>query len=119
MNKKHSFWVNNITNTNICLADLALTIPAWRSFDLLDEKHFKYTLSQLEISAKNGSLFKKRNKLRISNNPPDIIPKPSLYVSKDVRNVIPRSLLKIEETHYPELPNSDEKFADEFSEPTK
>jgi hypothetical protein len=116
---KPSFWVNNLTNTNVCLADLALTIPAWRSFNLLDDKHFSYTPAQLEASATAGSLYRKRDKIRISKHCPDAVTKSGLDQSKDLRNVIPRSFLKIEEKNYPELPNTDEKFADEFTEPNE
>lgn len=119
--QKHSFWVTNVTNMNVCLSDLALTIPARRSMNLLDGNHFTYTLEQLEISATSGSLFKKRDKIRVRNNPPEIPVKPGLYISKQPRYIPSRSAIKVEDKVYPELsPNSDqfaseEKFAEEFA----
>jgi hypothetical protein len=119
--QERSFWVTNITNMNICLSDLALTIPARRSMNLLDKDHFVYTLPQLEASAINGSLFKKRDKIRVRNNPPEIPIKPGLHLSKIPRYIPSRSAIKIQEKIYEELlPTSDqfvseEKFAEEFS----
>lgn len=120
--EKRSFWVTNFSKMNVCLRDLALTIPAGRSMNLLDEKHFHYTLEQLEASAKAGSLFKKRDKIIVRNDPPKIPVKPGVYLSKEPRYVPSRSAIKIEEKVYEELLpsseeqfSSEEKFADEFS----
>lgn len=121
--QEHAFWVTNITNMNICLSDLALTIPARRSMNLLDKDHFVYTLEQLEVSAASGSLFKKRDKIKVRNNPPQISIKPGIYLSKTPRYIPSRSAIKVKEKIYEELlPTSDqfiseEKFAEEFSTP--
>lgn len=60
-NKEHEFWVTNISDTNITLGDLGMSFPARKSINLLDDKHFTFTLEQLEESAKSGSLFDKRD----------------------------------------------------------
>ena len=46
-NKKMEFWVTNISSTNVSLSDLALTIKARSTVNLLDEKHYNFTLEQL------------------------------------------------------------------------
>lgn len=121
MNKNPEFWIKNITKQNVCLADLQLVVPAGLSWNLLDQKHFKYTLQQLEKSAKDGSLFKKSDKIKIRNLPPTEPIKPGIYVAKDLQPNKPRSLVKIEEKKYEELDfdtlnTSDEKYAAEFAE---
>lgn len=104
---------------NVSLSDLQLIVPAGRSWNLLDTKHFKYTLEQLEKSAKDGSIFKKSDKIKVRNVPPEEGVKPGVYVAKDPaevqRNTKLRSLVKIEEKKYEELEVSDEKYAEEFA----
>ncbi len=131
MKKVESFWITNISNRNVSLADLNLTIKAYASINLLDKKRYQYTIDQLELSAKSGSLYKKQRIIAIRNNAPTII-KNNMPVSKTVYDAetktwsengtfIPgreRSVLKIEETYYEELDvdglsQSDEKFAEE------
>lgn len=120
--QKYSFWVTNVTKKNVCLSDLALTIPAGRSMNLLDQKHFYYTLEQLHLSVDSGSIYSKRDKIKISDNPPVIPIKPGIYLSKEPRYAPPRSSIKIEEKIYEELvPDTDqlvseEKFALEYVE---
>lgn len=101
---------------NVSLADLNLTIKAYSSVNLMDKKHYSYTLSQLETSLKSGSLFKKRNKIVPRTVPPEII-KNNLPISYDT--FIPsreRSILSIKEEKYEELNVSDEAFAEDSIE---
>src|SRR5574338_1468911 len=65
-----AFWLTNISNANVSLADLNLTIKAFSSVNLLDKKHYKYTLEQLEKSQESGSLFNKRDRIVVRNVPP-------------------------------------------------
>lgn len=127
MNKQAEFWIKNISKMNVTLADLQLVVPAGRSWNLLDNKHFRYTLEQLEKSAKDGSIFKKGERIKVRNVPPVEPVKPGIYVATDPievqRNSKLRSLVKIEEKRYEELevdPNQDprkaeEKYAAEFA----
>src|SRR6202000_3368649 len=119
-NQEYSFWVTNISNRDVSLSDLYLKIPSHRSINLLDKKHFNYTIEQLQKSAASGSIYNKRDKIKTCNNPPEIIIEPGLYLSKEPRYVASRSNVKLEEKTYEELPsldqlNSEEKFAAEFS----
>lgn len=118
MQSKKEFWVSNISNMNVTLADLALNIRARSSVNLLDNKHYKYTLEQLQASAEKGSLFKKRDKIYVRKLAPKIL-KSNLQFNRD--SVIPgreRSVLEIKQNHYEELAItvSDEEFANELAD---
>lgn len=118
-----TFWVTNTCNRNVSLTDLNLTIPAYRSVNLLDKKHYSYTLEQLQKSQEKGSLFLKRDRVAVRQIAPTVI-KPDMPLLKET--YIPtreRSTLQIKEEHYEELDVSDtdqkkkeEDFANENSE---
>lgn len=112
-NNKPEFWVTNISSMNVSLTDLNLTIKAFVSVNLLDSRHYKYSLSELQLSAASGSIYKKRDKLVIRKNAPDIMT-PNVAINKD--SIIPgreHSILAIKEEYYEELKISDEEFAAE------
>ncbi len=106
---KRSFWVTNISPRNVTLADLALNIRAFSSVNLLDERHYKYTMEQLVKSKESGSLFKKSNLVVVRDVPP---PDPEKNRTQIVYgSIIPdrtRSLFNIDEQEYEELRVSDE-----------
>lgn len=115
MNKPHEFWITNISKKNVCLRDLGFTIPKGRSYNLLDYKHFSYTLEQLEASALTGSIFKKSDKIKVRNVPPQVAVKPGIYVLNESRGRKNRSLVEIIEKRYEELDISDEAFAEQLA----
>lgn len=103
------FWVSNVSPRNVSLADLNLTIKAYSSANLMDTKHYSYTLERLQKSAANGSLFAKRDKIKLRINAPVII-KDNIPFMRDI--VMPsreRSILAIKEVEYDELKVSDDK----------
>jgi hypothetical protein len=105
------FWVSNISNMNVTLADLALNIPANRIANLMDTRHYQYTLEQLQKSATSGSLFKKRDKIVVRKLAPELLPK---IIPINRESVIPtreRSILEIKEEQYEELQITNEEFA--------
>jgi len=113
---KEAFWVTNISNRNVSLADLNLTIKAYSTVNLLDSKHYSYSLEELNKSAKNGSLFKKQKIIVVRKTAP-VLNKKQVLINKEA--VIPsreRSLYKITEEFYEELNVSDEDFAKENAE---
>lgn len=112
--KNDAFWVVNISKKNVSLSDLALTIPAGRRLNLLDSKHFHYTLEQLEQSKTSGSLLKKNHLVKVVDHVPRPIEIIKHELSTEPRQVPKRSNVKIVETEYEELMISDEKFAQEF-----
>lgn len=118
MNKQPEFWIKNISKMNVSLSDLQLVVPTGRSWNLLDSKHFRYTLEQLEKSAQDGSIFKKSDKIKVRNVPPTELVKPGIYIASDPiemqRNTKLRSLVTIEEKRYEELEiDSDPRIAEE------
>jgi hypothetical protein len=112
-----TFWLTNISNRNVSLTDLNLTVKAWSAINLMDTRHYKYTIEQLRKSEESGSIFKKRDKLVVRKVAPDV---ESSHVSLDFLTktitvckdaTIPsreRSILNIKEEYYEEL-NIDEK----------
>lgn len=119
-NKRTEFWITNITKMNVCLSDLRLTVPARRSMNLLDEKHFYYTLEQLEQSAKDGSLFRKNDRIKVRKVPPPEEKNFSgIYISKEPLFLAQKNLhsqVVIEEPKFEELEISETEFADEFTQ---
>lgn len=116
-NKPH-FWVSNICKRNVSLADLALTIPAYSTVDLLS-KHYHFKLEQLETSAKDGSIYKKSDRIKVRNVPPAPAVKPGLHKIETKEKIKPpnlRSLIKIDQQEYEELEFSDEQYAEEAAE---
>lgn len=110
---KESFWITNISNRNVTLSDLNLNVKAYCSINLLDSKHYKYTMSQLIASSTSGSIFKKKSKILLREQAPET-EKPSMLFNRD--NHIPsreRSVLVIKEESYEELSVGDNKFAEE------
>lgn len=107
------FWVSNISNRNVNLTDLGLTIPAGKHANLLDKRHYNYTYEELIKSATCGSIFKKRTKIVVRKVPP----KPDNQYQKkmiDHNAVLPsrrRSLVKVIEKQYDELEITDDEFA--------
>jgi len=107
--KEQTFWVTNVSAMNVTLADLALNIKAFSTVNLLDKKHYKYTLEQLLKSKESGSLFKKRDKIVVRHIPPPDPEKNKVPIVYGA--IIPdrmRSLFQIEEQEYDELKVSEE-----------
>lgn len=117
------FWIVNISKMNVSLSDLRLTVPAGRVLNLLDSRHFCYTLEQLEQSAKSGSLFKKSDKIRRRGAPEKKPPLRTIEIANDYRPTRKRTLVQVEEFSFEDLPGlhdeqnvSDQKFAEEFAD---
>lgn len=108
MSKKineQEFWITNASNKTRNIPDLRITIKPWQSKNLLDSRHYHFTLEQLEISAKTGSIAEKSKWIKVRQVAPQIIVQPGKYVSKDGRKFSPifRSNVKIEEKHFEDL----------------
>lgn len=118
-----TFWVTNISNRNVSLADLNLTIKAYNSVNLMDTRHYQYRIEQLKNSVESGSIFKKRDKIIVRKVAPEVL-KANMPLTRET--FIPtreRSLLAIKEENYEELnvseddqKKSDEIFANENAE---
>jgi|SRR5579859_6435659 len=114
--QKVTFWVTNISNRNVSLTDLALNIKAFTSVNLMDDKHYYYTLAQLIKSAESGSIFKKRDKISVRKVPPVIVKEHRPIDKEAFSPTREKSVLEITEENYEELMVSDESFAEENAE---
>ena len=101
---KPTYWVTNRSNRNVTLADLALNIKAFTTVNLLDDKHYHYTIEQLENSRLSGSIFKKKAMVSVRDVPPPLPEKNKIAIVRDA--LFPskeRSLFVIAQTEYDEL----------------
>lgn len=108
-----SFWLTNISKRNVSLADLNLTVNSFSSVNLMDKKHYSYTLEQLTESASKGSIFSKRNRLVVRQVAPEIIKMNIPFNNETFLPTRERSTFSIKEEKYEELNISDEEFAKE------
>ena len=118
MSDKKDFWITNISKMNVCLRDLAITIKANSHANLLDSKHYKYTLEQLEKSAESGSIFRKSDKIKVRKVLPLYLQK-TLELSKDPLELVNKPLyskIEIKEEKFDELIESDEQMAEDISD---
>lgn len=111
-----SFWITNCSKLNVSLADLGITVKSMTSVNLLDEKHYTFTLPQLMKSLHEGSIFKKRDKIKLREKPPVQI-KNQIQVNKntfiDSRT---KSIVEIEYKKYEELVTDDDKYGEDIAD---
>ena len=113
-----SFWLTNISNRNVSLSDLNLTIKSMSSVNLLDSKHYKYTLEELQKSLNSGSVYSKRDKIFKRDFAPNSVQSKMSIVHESFIPSRERSVFVVKEEKYDELEISnqfvaDEKFAEE------
>lgn len=111
--KTAEFWVTNGSPRNVTLADLALNIKAFTTVNLLDKRHYKYTLEQLNKSKESGSIYTKRAFIKVRDVPPPAPEKRKIpFVESAVIPTRQRSTYKIDDTEYNEI-------TDQFKEEQK
>lgn len=114
--KEPELWITNISKKNVTLRDLNISIPAMRSINLLG-KNNRFNLELVEKSISSGSIFAKRDKIKVRKVAPEEfkrvldISKEPMYTSEKVLI----SQLVIDNPHYEELSISDEQFFDELT----
>lgn len=118
-----TFWITNISNRDVALADLNISIKSMTSVNLLDSKHYAHlTLEMLQKSEQSGSLFKKSDKLVHRKVPPYVLPKNNMHsLQRDPTAVIPsrqHSILEIKEEKYDELNIVDDETIDNMTNGT-
>lgn len=114
--KPLAFWITNVSNRNVTLRDLSLTIKKYSSLNLLSN-HFYYSIEQIEKSIKEGSLYNKRHIIKVRKVEPEEPKQKQIEVSDQCRfSYASRSNVKIEEVEYEELKVSEEQFANDASE---
>ena len=110
---KITFWVTNISNTNVSLLDLGLTLRARSTVNLMDSRHYHFNLEQLKKSAESGSIAAKSNKIKVRAVPPTV-DVPVLVTNQD--QYLPSRAnfgVDVIKPVYEELELSDEAFAEE------
>lgn len=108
------FWITNISNRDITLHDLGVTIRSRTSINLLNKRHYQLTLEQLNDSLTKGSLFSRRRAV-IKRATAPTINSLSFKMAIDHNAIIPsrtHSIYEIKQEQYDELIVSDEEFAD-------
>lgn len=106
-----TFWLTNFSKRNVSLADLNLTIKAFSSINLLDTRHYSYTLEQLLKSEAEGSIFKKQSLVKRRQIAPTVIKMNVPFIKETFIPSRERSIFVIKEENYDELNVSDEDFA--------
>lgn len=112
-NNQKSFWVINVSDRNVSLTDLNITIPARSSVDLLSN-HYYFTEEQLNNSINSGSLFKKSDKIKKRLIAPVDPNKKSITMDKTnplIKHTL--SIYEIKQEKYDQLEISDEELAEQ------
>ena len=114
---RHEFWVTNIhPKKDISLGDLRLTIRKGESRNLLDSRHYTYTLDQLEESVKTGSIKKRSRWIKVRNLPPRYPVKPGRYqLAENGRFGKLRYKIEIEEKDFKELHVDKKELQEQFA----
>lgn len=114
--KTKSFWVTNVSKRDVSLADLNVTIRSFTSVNLLDGKRYQLSEQQIEASLKNGSLFKKRDKIKLRVSAPPSNKAVSILTQETALPSRARSGIPLIVPNYEELDISDDKFAEELAD---
>lgn len=113
-------WITNISNRNVTLSDLNISVPANSSVNLLDKKHYKLTEEQVNKSITNGSIFKKRDKIFIRKIPPQMIARAKIELFPDIIPSRTTSIYEIKQEDYEELNvGEEESLVDNLTKGTK
>ncbi len=105
-----------MSNRLISLGDLGILVQPYQSINLLDPKHYFFTEEQIQASLKNGSLYKRSDKIVVRKIPPPKVYKGPSPIGLDTKNEYPskiRSLLEHKEFNYEEMQVTDDEYARE------
>lgn len=98
-----TFWITNVSNRNVTLADLNISVQAMSSINLLGRR-YHLTEEQITKSVSEGSIFNKKHFIFVRKVPPQMIPK--YKIAMDPNIVTPTkfiSLYEIKQENYEEL----------------
>lgn len=111
------FWLCNISERDVSLSDLRVKVPAQSGINLLDKRHYSYTWEQLKESMESGSIYRKRNIIKIGKGPPQSMEPVQKTVSTRPIMIRKRTCVIVsEDSEYDdEFAFSDETYADELS----
>ena len=107
--KPEPFWITNYSPRNVTLADLGINIPAYNSINLMDTRHYNFTVEQLLVSQTSGSIFKKRDKIAVREIPPTQIKNKKQAIADSSITNRARSIFVINQKEYDELKIDEDK----------
>jgi len=113
---KEELWVSNISNTDVSLSDLGITIQKYTTVDLFNFKKYPFLNKQLVIqSIQTGSISKRPNKLIIRLLPPEKKKIKNLPVSDKplTGSLYQKNAVKVDKEVFEELDLPDEVYAEE------
>lgn len=124
--KNEELWITNISKTkDISIGDLRITIRSGQSINLLTKGKngkslYNFTVKDIENSRRNGSLFQKRNVIKIREIPPVIFNHRIDIAQSSNRDSTrgKRKASEIEVIDYPDLDFEDEESLEKFAEQT-
>lgn len=105
------FWISNISKRDVIIGDLRVCVPARKSVNLLDSRHYSLTEEEIIASLKDGSLAKRQDIIKIRKVPPPKYQGRQIEVSDLAIPRAVRSAVKVEQVEYEELDIPDEQFA--------
>jgi len=114
--KNKELWITNLSKVDVSLADLNVTIRSFASVNLLDSRHYSITETQANASIKSGSIYKKRDKIRVRVAAPP--PAPAITILQQETSLPSRARSGIPKLVplYEEYNVSDEQYAEELAE---
>jgi len=119
------YWVSNISHKDVSLGDLRVKVPRGRTINLLDKRHYCFTIAQLRKSAESGSIaFKtKGNLVRVREGEPQKPPTKLQEIERHRQVLRPlRNKVDVDASMFEELYDDDdsreaeERFAAEMAE---
>lgn len=118
--EEKAFWITNISDRDISLSDLGVTIRAFTSINLMDSKHYPYiTTAMLNQSEQAGSLFKRRDRVVHRKIAPMEV---ATRIPFNREAVIPdrqRSIVEVKQEQYEELNITDDDLISNISNPSQ
>ena len=119
LRRKKEIWITNISKRNVMLGDIRFCIPKGKSYNLLS-KNFDLSEEDIIKSCESGSIFKKRDKIKVRHKAPEVF-KNEMPI-EEYRNVpfwLASSGVRFEnvaeQPKFDELNFSDEDFAAEMA----
>lgn len=119
------FWVSNISGRkDVTIGDLRVKIPLGRTVNLMDQRHYHFTLKQLQKSHESGSLKLKEEGKEIKVRPGEPQKQPTMVlqvernprVLKPLRTKVDVTDEPYEELDFEETTESENEFAEEMAD---
>lgn len=115
--RNKEFWITNTSTRDVSLADLNVTVRSFASINLLDPRHYQLTEAQIQNSVTSGSIFKKRDKIKLRVSAPAVTQTVKIITQETAmpsraRSGIPKLVPQFDEID----PTDEEALIEELSE---